>query len=131
MIVVDSSALIAILFEEPENQAFRDAITGGERCVMSAVNVHETACVLRVRLGPPAVMKLWRLLQEAAIEIAPFDEAQARAAIAAYDRYGKGIHSKARLNIADCAAYALAKTMDAHLLFKGDDFSQTDVNPIA
>jgi ribonuclease VapC len=60
-------------------------------------------------------------------EIVPFDEAQVRAAAAAFDRYGRGIHSMARLNLADCAAYALAMTMNAPLLFKGDDFSATEV----
>ncbi|MGH6835068.1 MAG: type II toxin-antitoxin system VapC family toxin [Methylocella sp.] len=127
MIVVDSSALIAILFDEPERQAFQDVITGGERCFMSAVNAHETASVLRVRRGSQAVAWLWQLLAESEIEIVPFDEAQVRAAAAAFDRYGKGIHFKARLNLADCAAYALAKTMDLPLLFIGDDFAATDV----
>jgi ribonuclease VapC len=127
MIVVDSSALIAILFDEPEKQAFETIVAGGERCVMSAVNAHETATILRVRHGPQAVARLWQLLIDSEIEIVPFDETQVRAAAAAFDRYGKGIHSKARLNLADCAAYALAATMNASLLFKGDDFAATDV----
>jgi ribonuclease VapC len=67
------------------------------------------------------------LLTDCEIEVVPFDMTQARAAAAAFDRYGKGVHSKARLNLADCAAYALAMSLDAPLLFKGDDFSQTDV----
>jgi ribonuclease VapC len=66
-------------------------------------------------------------LAECEIEIVPFDEAQLRAAVAAFDRYGKGIHPRARLNLADCAAYALAATMNAPLLFKGNDFAATDV----
>lgn len=125
MIVVDSSALVAILLDEPEKQIFEDIIAGGEDCIISAVNAHETACVLRSRFGPPAVARLWRLPADCEIEIAPLDEAQMRAA--AFDRYGKGVNSKARLNLADCAAYALAVTMNAPLLFKGDDFSETDV----
>jgi ribonuclease VapC len=127
MIVVDSSALIAVLFEEPEKQAFQNVITGGEHCVISAVNALETASVLRLRHGPPAVERLWQLLTDNEIEIVPFDEAQVRAAVAAFDRYGKGIDSKARLNLSDCAAYALAKSMNAQLLFKGNDFTQTDL----
>ena len=127
MIVVDSSALIAILLDEPEKHVFEDFIAGGERCVMSAVNAHETACVLRSRYGQQAVARLWRLLSDCEIEIVPFDEAQMRAAAVAFDRYGKGVDSKARLNLADCAAYALAATMDAPLLFKGDDFTKTDL----
>jgi ribonuclease VapC len=127
MIVVDSSALIAILFKEPEHQAFADIITGEERCVMSAVNIHETATVLRLRHGAAAVEKFWRFLADVEIEIVPFDEAQVRVAAIAFDLYGKGINPKARLNLSDCAAYALAKAMNAPLLFKGDDFSQTDL----
>lgn len=61
------------------------------------------------------------------MQVAPFDEDQARAASTAFGRYGKGIHSKARLNLADCAAYALAKSLSAPLLFKGSDFTHTDV----
>jgi ribonuclease VapC len=127
MIVVDSSALIAILFDEPEKQAFQDIIAGGEHCVISAVNAHETACVLRMRHGQQAVERLWQLLAVSEIEIVPFDEVQVRAAAVAFDRYGKGLHPAARLNLADCAAYALAITMKASLLFKGDDFAATDV----
>jgi ribonuclease VapC len=93
------------------------------------VNVLETGMVLRARHGEAVVDRMWRFLRsENDFEIVPFDEAQLRAATAAFDRYGKGIHSKARLNLADCAAYALAATMNAPLLFKGDDFTATDVN---
>jgi len=126
MIVVDTSAMLAILFHEPEEQAFENIVAGDERCVMSAVNAHETATILRVRHGP-AVARLWQLLTDSEIEIVPFDETQMRAAAAAFDRYGKGIDPEARLNLADCAAYALAATMNAPLLFKGDDFAATDV----
>lgn len=127
MIVVDSSALIAVLFREPEKQLFEDITVASERCVMSAVNAHESASVLRVRHGPASVTRFWQFLADNEIEIIPFDEVQLHAAVLAFDRYGKGIHSKARLNIADCAAYALAKTMNAPLLFKGNDFTETDI----
>lgn len=127
MIVVDSSAIIAIIFGEPEKQAFEDILAGNEPCVMSAVNGHETACVVRSRLGPEAVVRFWEMLAESEIEIVAFDDAQMQAAAAAFDRYGKGIDPKARLNLADCAAYALAKSLNARLLFKGNDFAATDV----
>jgi ribonuclease VapC len=127
MIVVDSSALLAISFREPEWETFESIITGNERCVMSAVNVHETATVLRLRHGAAAVERFWKFLADVEIEIIPFDDAQVRAAAVAFNLYGKGINSKARLNLADCAAYALAKTMNAPLLFKGNDFTQTDL----
>jgi ribonuclease VapC len=126
MIVVDSSALIAIVLNEPERERF-ESIVIVDRGVMSAVNVHESACVLRARLGEAGVALMWRILSEFEIEIAAFDAAQARAAIAAYGRYGKGVDPKARLNLADCAAYALAKSLGWPLLFKGADFSATDV----
>ncbi len=129
MIVVDSSALIAILFDEPERQACQDVIAGGDRCVMSAVNAHETAMVLRVKHGAGAVQRFWQFLADSEIEIVAFDEAQVHAAAVAFDRYGKGLNPKASLNLSDCAAYALAKLMNAPLLFKGGDFTETDLQP--
>ena len=131
MIVVDSSALIAIAFAEPEKAAFDGIIASPERCLLSAVNAYETATILRMRWGPGAVALLRKMLENNRIEIIPFDEEQVLAAAEAYGHYGKGIHSKARLNLADCAAYALAKTMDAPLLFKGDDFAHPDVKVCA
>ena len=76
MIVVDSSALIAILFNEAEKQNFEAILSGGDRCVISAVNAHETACVLRLRHNQAMIRELWRLLEENEIEIIPFDEIQ-------------------------------------------------------
>jgi ribonuclease VapC len=130
MIVVDSSALIAILEHESDAELFAAAIQKADRLLVSAVNVHETGIVLRARHGVAAANRMWRFLQvENDFEIIPFDETQAREALAAFDRYGKGIDPKARLNLADCAAYALAKTTNSPLLFKGDDFTHTDVTP--
>jgi ribonuclease VapC len=127
MIIVDSSAPCAVFFNEPEQAAYQAIIDSDDRCLISAVNAHETACVMRGRLGQQAVVAFWQWLADNLIEVAPFDELQARTAAAAFDRYGKGINSKARLNLADCAAHALAWVMNAPLLFKGDDFSSTDV----
>ena len=109
MIVIDSSALIAILLSEPEQEAFEDAIAAADRCVISAVNAHETATVLRVRHGPAAVEQFWDLLAASEIEIYPFDELQVRMAAFAFNHYGKGLNSDTRLNLSDCAAYALAR----------------------
>jgi len=95
--------------------------------VVSAVNAHEAALVLRIRHGRAAVQRFWEMLADNEIEIFVFDGARVRAAAAAFDRYGKGIDPKARLNLSDCAAYALAKTLNVPLLFKGNDFSETDV----
>jgi ribonuclease VapC len=124
---IDSSALLAILFKAPEKQAFEDLVAGTERCIISADNAHESATVLRIRHGHVAVNRLWQMLAENEIEIIPLDEVQVQAAAIAFDRYGKGIHPKARLNLSDCAAYAQAKSMNAPLLSKDDDFVEPDV----
>jgi ribonuclease VapC len=127
MIVVDSAAPIAIFQREPEHQAFRDTATGEQRCIMSAVNAHEAATVIPLRSGVDGVEDLWHLLADLDLEVVPFDLTQVRVASVADDRSGKGINVKARLDLGDCAAYALAKTMNAPLLFKGNDFTQTDL----
>lgn len=126
MIVVDSSALLAIMLDEPERPVFENTIVT-RRCMISAVNAHESAAVLRLRGGGAAVERLWSFLADNEIEVVPFDKEQVLAASKAYQRYGKGIHSKARLNLCDCAAYALAKCLNAPLLFKGNDFKETDL----
>jgi ribonuclease VapC len=119
MIVVDSSALIAIFEKEPDAAVYAAAIQQADRLLISAVNVHETGIVMRARHGIMALGRMWRFLQsENDFEIIPFDEAQAREAIAGFERYGKKMNPKARLNLADCAAYALANTLNAPLLFK-------------
>ena len=127
MIAVDSSALIAFFFGEPEAKAFQNIIDADERCLLSAVISHETACILRGRVGALAVVEFWRWLADNNVEIVPFDEVQVHAAAKTFDRYGKGIDPRARLNLSDCAAFALAKTLGAPLLFKGNDFEATDV----
>ena len=128
MIVVDSSALVAIFEQESDAARFATAIAQSDRLLISAVNVHETGLVLLGRRGRPTVDRLWHfLLHDNGFEIAPFDTFQVRAALHAFEHFGKGRHSGAKLNLADCAAYALAKTRDVPLLFKGSDFTFTDV----
>jgi ribonuclease VapC len=127
MIVVDSSALVAILEEEPEAEHFLSILQETSRRVASAVTVYETGIVLGGRRGWDMVAELNALLDQLGIEIVPFGAAQIVAALDAYSRYGKGIDPKARLNLGDCAAYALAKSMNAPLLFKGEDFAATDI----
>lgn len=127
MIVIDSSALIAIFETEIDADLYAAAIADADRVIMSALNVHETAIVLRSRRGEEAVARLWLYLDQAEIEVAAFDRAQARVASQAFNRYGKGINSAAKLNLADCAAYALASSLSAPLLFKGSDFRHTDI----
>ncbi len=126
MIVVDSSALIAILRDEPERRRFIDAIVdhGGPR--ISAATYLETAMVLELRWGERAGRELDTLIEDIGADVVPFDRAQAAIAREAFRRYGKGIH-EAALNFGDCFVYALAKTLGAPLLFKGEDFALTDV----
>ena len=127
MIVVDTSALIAILFDEPERASFLAVIANAEARKISALTLYETRLVVRAKGGEAALADLDELLAEIQPEIVPFDAVQMRAAEAAYARYGKGIHAAARLNLVDCAAYALAIELGVPLLFKGNDFSATDV----
>ncbi|BCH27513.1 type II toxin-antitoxin system VapC family toxin [Mesorhizobium sp. L-8-3] len=127
MMVVDSSAVIAILQAEDDAQSLAEALASADHLVMSAVNAHESAMILRARGGSESAQDFWHFLAANGIEVAPFDENQARAASEAFGRFGKGLHSMARLNLADCAAYALAKSLSAPLLFKGDDFTHTDI----
>lgn len=127
MIVVDSSAVVAILEREDDSASYARVIQDADNLTMSAVNAHECAVVLRRRRGPEGERILWLFLADNGVQILPFDEEQARKASEAFGRYGKGIDPKARLNLADCAAYALAKSLSAPLLFKGNDFIHTDI----
>lgn len=127
MIVVDTSALLAILLGEDDADVFRAALRSDQRILVDAVTLHETLVVLLGRRGSESWKSLEALLRDAAIETSPFDRTQARLAAEAYDRYGKGRGSRAQLNLCDCAAYALAMRLEAPLLFKGDDFPHTDV----
>jgi len=126
--VIDSSALFAVLFGEPEAEDYVRALASSGRKFMSAVNKLETMIVVEARKGMVGTGALARLLTAAGMEIIPFDSSQAEIAMAAWRRYGKGRHP-AGLNMGDCAAYALASTLNDSLLFKGGDFSRTDAVP--
>jgi ribonuclease VapC len=127
--VIDSSALVAILWREPEGLAFQMAILGAERRLLSAMSKLETAMVLIGRTDPGAADDLEDLLADLSITVVPFDEHQADLARDAFVRYGRGRH-KADLNFGDCAAYALAVAEAEPLLFKGTDFGATDVEVV-
>ena len=127
MIVVDTSALLAILNGEPERDRFLDILANDDQPMVSAVTLYETMLVVGARRGPDNLDDLEQMLETAEAQIVPFDEDQARAAHSAYMRFGKGIHPTARLNLCDCVAYALAKHLNAPLLFKGLGFAATDV----
>ena len=126
MIVIDSSAFIAILKDEPERRRFIDAIVDHQDPRTSAATYLETLMVMELRLSDRGGRIVDNLIEEIGVEIVPFDRDQAIAARDAFRRYGKGRHHAA-LNFGDCFAYALAKTLGAPLLFKGNDFSLTDI----
>lgn len=124
-LVIDTSALVAIALDEPESDGFIDALERADSAVMSPMTYVEMGIVL---LGRDLILSRddlddWLSMYRIAIARDPVIDT---AALDAYLRYGKGRHP-AQLNLSDCFAYALAKTLDAPLLYKGDDFSQTDV----
>lgn len=125
--VVDTSALIAILNNEPERAAFLDKIKQADRCFISALSLYETQIVALARLGERGFDELTQLVDELGFSVVPFDRPQADLCAAAYRRFGKGFGSSAALNLCDCAAYTLALSLNFPLLFKGDDFKVTDV----
>ncbi len=124
--VIDTSALVAILLNEPEAPRFRDAVEQSARRLISAVTQVELACVIEGRAGAAGRLAVERLLAAMDAEIVAATPAQAEVAITAFRRYGRGQH-RARLNLGDCFSYALAKSSSMALLFKGDDFIHTDV----
>lgn len=124
--VLDTSALLAILRNEPERRAFNEAIEAAESRVVSLATFVEVSVVMGARYGSEGLRDLDTFLAKAAIELVPVDLQQAISARSAYLRFGKGRHP-AGLNYGDCFAYALAATRGEPLLFKGSDFSKTDV----
>ena len=123
--IVDASALIAILMGEPEEQLFVQAIRAAPVCRMSPVNWFEAALKAENAI-PSSMQSLEEFVARAGIEIVPIDKAQARLAHQAWRLFGKGRH-EARLSLGDCFAYALAKQTSEPLLFKGGDFGRTDI----
>ncbi|MGH6898945.1 MAG: type II toxin-antitoxin system VapC family toxin [Geminicoccaceae bacterium] len=123
--IVDTSALVAILLQEDDAETYADAIAGAGTALLSAASYVELAIVSLSR-GGRGRAELEATLADAAIEIAPVTPDQARLAADAYERYGKGRHAAA-LNFGDCFAYALAKSRGEPLLFKGTDFGLTDI----
>ena len=124
--VVDSSALIAILRGEPEEPAFRNAIRTAPNRLLSAPTRVEASMVALGRRGEPGLEQMQALIERLELEVVPLSDDHAKLAIEAFRRFGKGRHP-AGLNYGDCFSYALAKATGEPLLFKGDDFSQTDI----
>lgn len=127
--VVDTSAVIAILLGEPGTEFFVRVLVDDPKKMISAFNALESAIVIEAKKGEAGGRELDLLIHRARIEIIPLNGDQVELALTAWRKYGKGSHP-AGLNIGDCCAYALAKYSGEPLLFKGKDFSQTDIRPV-
>jgi ribonuclease VapC len=125
VIVVDSSAIVAILLGEADAPLYGQVLATTDEVRMSAVTDYELRIVLG-RYGPPLVERYDALVNEIGIVMVDFDQGESLKSYEAYRLFGKGNHP-AGLNMGDCAAYALAKSLDTPLLFKGNDFARTDV----
>ena len=127
--IVDTSAIIAILRQEDDAKIFAEAAASTENISISAASWFEAAIVADRFRDPTVGRRFDEICRELNLAIVPFDETQARIAREAYRDFGKGSGHKAQLNFGDCFAYALAKAMNEPLLYKGTDFSHTDVRP--
>jgi ribonuclease VapC len=125
--VIDTSAIFAAVVGEADSGLYRNAIVSAPLRIISAVTLLETQIVLFSRSGASSIAILHELIRLAGIAIVPFDAPTAEAAFDAFRRYGKGRGHRAQLNIVDCAAYALARTRNLPLLYKGGDFAATDI----
>jgi ribonuclease VapC len=125
--VVDTSAVLAILFQEPEATDFAQAIEEEPAPMISAASVLEAGIVLVTRAGPEGPTDLRDFIELGGLQVEPVSAAQAGLALDAYERFGRGRHG-AGLNFGDCFSYALAKATGRPLLFKGDGFSRTDID---
>ncbi|MCX7089145.1 MAG: type II toxin-antitoxin system VapC family toxin [Methylococcales bacterium] len=124
--VVDSSILIAILLAEPEAEDYAKRLLNTDDIYISAVSIVESSMVIEYKKGEQGAIQYDELLNIIAPTIIAFDSEQAKLARAAWRKYGKGRHP-AKLNFGDCCSYAVAKYLNKPLLFKGDDFSKTDL----
>lgn len=124
--IVDTSALVAVIVGEPDAEAHLRAMLSADTLGVSAATLAEAMVVVEARQGQEAALDLAALLAEVEAEIVPFDEDQAEAAASGWRRFGKGRHPAA-LNLGDLYSYALATTRGEPLLFKGNDFTATDV----
>ncbi|HXN15702.1 MAG TPA: type II toxin-antitoxin system VapC family toxin [Usitatibacter sp.] len=125
--IVDSSALLAILFDEGDAETYARVISGAEACRISAANFVEVAIVVEAQTKASGSRQFDAFFRRAGIVIEPVTEEQAHIARQAYTDFGKGRH-RAGLNFGDCFAYALAKATGESLLFKGEDFKKTDIS---
>jgi ribonuclease VapC len=128
-VIVDTSALIAILFAEPDAELHARALASAHRCRISAANYVEAAIVVEAQTRDSGCREFDRFFQRSGIVIEPVTEEHAQLARHAYMQFGKGRH-RAGLNFGDCFAYALAKASGEPLLYKGADFRKTDIRSV-
>ena len=126
MIVVDTSAAMAILVDEPAGSALAAVLTAEDDAVMSAASLVELGMVLEGRIGAVAGQKIDQFVRDMGIEIVPVDRPGAERSLEGWRRFGKGRHP-AGLNLGDCFTYGLAATLGHPILCTGDDFARTDV----
>src|ERR1700755_2189692 len=124
--VLDTSAILAILQNEPERRKFNEAIEAAETRSLSTASFVECSMIVESRYGADGVRDLDLFIAKAHVSLVPVDEEQANFARRPFQKFGKGRHPGG-LNFGDCFSYALSKSLDLPLLFKGNDFSQTDV----
>nr|VFJ59130.1 MAG: ribonuclease VapC [Candidatus Kentron sp. FM]VFJ62470.1 MAG: ribonuclease VapC [Candidatus Kentron sp. FM]VFK12369.1 MAG: ribonuclease VapC [Candidatus Kentron sp. FM] len=127
-LVADTSAFAAIFFQEPECEHFRRALLGAQSVLVSTATLVELHLIVSHRYGPAGVLQMQRLLDSPLFETVPVDAAMVKIAVNAFESWGKGRH-RAGLNFGDLFSYALAKQRGLPLLFKGEDFSETDITP--
>lgn len=125
--ILDTSGVLAILFGEPEAERLLEKVFAAEALGIGAPTLAETGMILAARLGPEGRVILQRWLDELGVVAVPFGEAHWRAAVDAFERFGRGRHA-ASLNFGDCLSYATARLSGHPLLYVGDDFAQTDID---
>ena len=125
--VIDTSAIVAVALREPTRQRLLDVIEAANNRILSSASLLEAGMVLRARRGEHGLTELYQFVDKLVNEVVPFDEAQARRAIAAFARFGKGMGHRAQLNFGDCAVYALAALRGEAVLATGNDFAATDI----
>jgi ribonuclease VapC len=127
--VIETSALVAMLTDEPDAQRFEAAVEADPVRLMSTASYLEAAIVIEQRFGEPGGRELDLWLHRAGVDLVSVDAEQAEVARSAYRRFGTG-RNRAGLNYGDCFAYALAKVSGEPLLYKGDDFANTDIGAV-
>lgn len=129
--VIDTSALLAVLLAEPEAEDLVAAILADDSRMIGAPTIVEAAAVMLARKGPQGEIALDALLQRLGMTVVEMSPAAAMEARRAYGRFGKGVGTPAVLNYGDCLSYGIASTLEEPLLFKGNDFMETDISAVA